>query len=240
MRAFVVCVDYDDYLSKTLPLNRRHFSDYVVVTSNNDTRTQNVALENGCLVYKTDLFWSKGESFNKWAALEAAFNYYGRHGIICVIDADIVLPEKFSPAVSKNVLYGCRRRIWRDYKGEAIPPSEAWHKFPLHPYIAEIAGYLQLFDSSSGPCQTLPWYDTNWVHAGGADSFFQARWQNKVFLAEQVLHLGQDGVNWCGRVVDRIDTAPISYDKSRLTKLRQLISLRREHGYKHERLSDFQ
>ncbi len=42
VKGIVVCVEYDDLLTITLPRNARHLTEIVVVTSPTDLRTQQV------------------------------------------------------------------------------------------------------------------------------------------------------------------------------------------------------
>lgn len=239
MIGYVVCVDYDDFLSITIRHNIFHFDKLVIVTTPSDIRTIRLADQYNCYIHTTNAFYENGADFNKWLALEEALDRFGRNGWICVFDADIVMPSSadFS-CLQVGRLYGARRRMWYDYSGEPIPDCAEWYKFPEHPYRAEIAGYLQIFHSDDPCCKILPWYETNWRHAGGADSMFQARWSdvNKVFLPFHVLHLGVDGRNWCGRVTDRIDGIDIIYDKTRYNKLRSYIDNRMTRGFAAEKL----
>jgi hypothetical protein len=46
MKAIMVCVDYGDLLSLTLPYNKHHFEQMLVVTAPRDRETQNI-----CEVY---------------------------------------------------------------------------------------------------------------------------------------------------------------------------------------------
>src|SRR5205085_1870944 len=81
------------------------------------------------------------------------------------------------------------------------PPESLWHQFPIHRNVSEHAGYSQIFHLKDTHLPRPPWHDINWVHAGGADSFFQQLWpkENKVRPTFSVLHIGDAGLNWMGR-----------------------------------------
>jgi hypothetical protein len=79
MRAAIVSVDFGDLLEITLPYNRHHFTEVMIVTTPADWRSQEAARNNNAGLYVTDTFYAQGEDFNKWAALEEALDQYGRH-----------------------------------------------------------------------------------------------------------------------------------------------------------------
>jgi hypothetical protein len=58
-----------------------------------------------------------------------------------------------------------------------------------------------------GQVPDVPWHQVDWRHAGGADSFFQAKWsaERKVRPPFEVLHLGPAGQNWYGRATPYAD-----------------------------------
>src|ERR1700684_2367263 len=109
----IVCVDYDDFLAVTLPVNQAHFDKIVVVTDMQDERTAAVASRfANVTLHRTDAFYAGGAAFNKGAALEEGFDILGRAGWICILDADILLPKIFDlPPLAGGWLYGARRRM---------------------------------------------------------------------------------------------------------------------------------
>lgn len=119
MRAILCSVDYNDLLALTLPANRSHFSDVIVVTSTADYPTvSRIAEPLACRVLATDLFYKDGADFNKWAALEFGLDVYRRDGVedyLCIMDADIVWPKDASVVLARYLrpgfLYCPRRRM---------------------------------------------------------------------------------------------------------------------------------
>lgn len=216
MRCFLVCVDFCDLLKITLPYNKHHFDEVHVVTALHDMETQHYMRtqhpEAG--LYVTPAFYDDGADFNKWKALEQALDHYGRFGWMCFMDVDILWPKEIPEfRQDKNALYTPRRRMMDPIK-LPVPPESEWTKYPVHPQSREWAGYTQVFHAECPYLGKAPWHQINWRHAGGADSFFQAKWprQAKVRPPFEVLHLGPSGVNWTGRATANVETGMIPVD----------------------------
>lgn len=238
LRAATVSVGYAEELNVSLTYNRKHFDEYLVVTDREDSDDAKVAESHGCCVCWTDAFYRNGADFNKWLALEEGLDAFGRGGWLCMLDADTLLPRDLEIKANytatmfrcrgHNVLIGIgmlfspRRRMLVDYNLAALPAESEWDKLPLHPNVAEHAGYCQVFHGSDTKLPTPPWYETNWRHAGGADSFFQARWpaEQKCRPRWDVLHLGPAGRNWCGRVTRKADGSSPPEAAARAAKLK--------------------
>lgn len=232
MRAILVCVDYADLLAVTLPYNRHHFDDVMVVTASSDTKSSEVALANDAKVYTTDSFYLDGAKFNKWRALEEALDAYGREGWMCIMDADVLwpkhLPDSFRDSLQPGFLYAPLRRMFTDLS-QPIPQEPYWRQYPIHRNIGEWAGYSQLFHCSDPALGEPPWHQIDWLHAGGADSFFQAKWHpsRKIRPAFEVLHLGEAGQNWCGRATPYLDGSQHPESQDRINQTRTFIAGRR-------------
>lgn len=247
MRSLVVCVDYDDFLAITLPRNKRHFSETLVVTAPHDERTQTLAVREGCRVHVTDAFYRDGAAFNKGAATEEAFDVLGRHGWFVVWDADIVMQERLElPELRTDCLYVPARAILED--PTQFRDGIRWASLPCPTKRNEFDGYFQLFHAAGAG--KPPWYSVTWKHAGGCDSDFSARYptDRKVRLTRNVLHLGPEGFdghrigkNWHGRVVPRIDTGePWPRAIERENAVRRMVAERRQLGLKAERIKPSQ
>jgi hypothetical protein len=242
MNAVIVCVDFGDLLAITLPRNRHHFDKVLVVTSFEDTETQEVAKECKAITWNTDTFWANGELFNKFAALEEALDYmHFRKGWLAFLDADVIWPTtlpfgKFE-MLKPGFLYSPYRRIWSEVQE---PPVEEQYWSKLRQYVDfEFAGYTQIFHAEDEHLPQPPWHPTDWIHAGGGDSEFQFLWpeSHKVRPLWEVLHLGQPGMNWTGRATRRVDGSMPEDWQARRQRLIGLMQERnRSGGYSHERL----
>lgn len=254
LRAIMVAVDYTDLLAITLPYNRHHFAEVMVVTkpgSKDAAVARDVEAATAPVrTHETDVFTRDGATFNKWAALEEALDVFGRHGWLCLMDADVLWPKEvkvFEAMGGVGIVGGdgneriltweregktlhqrtdqlCSplRRMWNEWPnlppfgcnwnahyGDScyLPLEQDWKSFPIHRNVNEHAGYSQIFHATDPVLGSPPWHETGWVHAGGADSFFQAKWapQNKVRPPFECLHLGPAGQNWYGRATPLAD-----------------------------------
>ena len=208
IRAVICCVEYDDLLAMTLPLNSKHFSEVVVVTSYADDRTRDVVRSvPGARFFCTDAFYADGAKFNKWRAIEVALDDMGRTGGLGHLDADILSPPTRSlPPLDPNKLYAPLRRILPDIA--QWYPGLDWSRLILRrDKHNEYPGYFHLFNAAAPVLHKTPWYGTEWTHAGGGDKEFQNRFGDarKVRLDFDVLHLGPVDANWFGRVTERLD-----------------------------------
>lgn len=247
MRAILVSVDFDDVLSLTLPYNCHHFDEVWVVTAPGKPDVA-VAEQYGARVLETNAFWEQGAAFNKWRALEQGLDAMGRNGWLCLMDADILWPRELKwpsyrsgEMLVSGYLYTPRRRMLETIPKE-VPPEAVWVKYPMHPQQREFAGYSQIFHAEDRCLRKPPWHDVNYTSAGTADSFFQAKWpeSRKIRPPFEVLHLGEAGRNWMGRVTPRVDGSVPEEAAERRQRLTQMLALRRGKSgmarFEHERL----
>lgn len=227
----MVCVDYGDLLSVTLPCNRHHFDEVMVVTTPGDTETISVAKQHDADVFTTTSFYDDGAEFNKWKGLEEGLDVFGRHGLMALLDADIIWPKaKLNEwEFKRGYLHTPRRRMLYNLAWLPIALDESqWHKVAVATE-AEWPGYSQIFHADDPHLPTAPWHELNWRHAGGADSNFQRLWpaERKVRPTWSVMHLGLAGLNWCGRSTPRLDGTQPEAAEARRARLTVYYTLRR-------------
>lgn len=198
-----MCVDYDAELEITLPRNRHHFAELLIVTAPRCERTIQLAEIHGCQLHVTDAFWRNEGHFRKALAIEESLDVFGRHGWMCFLDADIVWPHTLPEFdLTPGFLYCPRRRMMAQVAEP--PPEDQWRRFKLNPE-GEFPSYSQIFWAEDARLpQGSQWLQTDWIHAGGYDSAFQARWPlwKRVRPPFNVLHMGEAWANWCGRSPD--------------------------------------
>jgi hypothetical protein len=237
LRAIMVAVDYGDLLAVTLPWNRHHFSEVHVVTEPKcEAEVRELCIVNHAEVHVTDLFYAKGATFNKWSALEWALDCIGRTGWLCLMDADVLWPKEAPLEPKLGELWSPLRRMapW-PIPGPLIdpirplPPECHWSLYPIHRNVNEWAGYSQVFHAQDPNLPAPPWHEVDWVHAGGADSFFQARWPaaQKRRPSWECLHLGEAGKNWYGRATPFADGSTPADAESKLEACARIWTERR-------------
>ncbi len=139
LEAITVCVDYSDFLAETLPENLRHFDHYVVVTSYEDTQTQDLCSHLGVECHATDVMYKDAlESrlqpakagtpavFAKGRAIDFGLAMLRKTDWIVHLDADIWLPPRTrfwlqNAALDEDCIYGIDR--------VNCPGYDAWRKF---------------------------------------------------------------------------------------------------------------
>lgn len=229
LRAIIVCVDFADFLKITLPYNKHHFKETLIVTSLTDRKTTAAALDLGVAVHATNAFYEPGAVFNKYKATEEALDVMGRHGWFCLMDVDILWPKEIPDFnLQPNILYGAYRKVMEKPSAE-IPDD--WSEFPLYlPRSRLIAGHTQIFHADDPHLGEPPWHQMDWKHAAGGDFHFQAKWPNemKVRLDFDTLHLGEVGINWCGRLQPHLDGTP---PKDTLKRAENLKRFTQKVGY---------
>lgn len=258
MRAITVAVEYTDLLAITLPYNLHHFEKFYIVTdlASYPSVMEVVAslpehLQQPVKVFPTNLFYDNGAIFNKWLALEWGLDKMGRHGWICQLDADILLPEGLKwnekRVGTQEILELTNSSSLRAYLGGylivpwrriaplplpsgIVPPESEWSNYRLY-REREFAGYSQIYHADDPVLGPAPWHETNWVHAGGADSFFQAKWPMDLRIRPnfEVLHLGSPGVNWCGRTEPYVAGGRPDNAQVRLAQLEEYKSNRKRY-----------
>jgi hypothetical protein len=211
----------------------------MVVTAPEDKLTQTYVgnMEKKVKLHVTDAFYRDGATFNKFRAMEEALDVYGRHGLLCIMDADILWPQEvLGLEYHLGFLYVPKRYMLDDVT--KWTPTLDWTKLPLNVDV-EFAGYSQIFHAEDPRLGKPPWHQIDWKHAGGADSFFQYKWPEakKVRPPFRVLHLGEARKNWCGRSTPYTDGSLNPMSKLRQEQLREMTSHR--HGpnpYLHEKI----
>lgn len=235
IKAITICVGYDDYLRLTIPRIVKNVDKLLIVTTETDVRTHELAdLSEKIQIYCTDAFYRNGAHFNKGLAMEEGFDILGREGWILILDADIWFPEPMTfPTLQAGRLYTPARRILSDVDGLTPEKLEQlnWKKLPLRQENGNF-GYFQLFNAEDPAIQQLPWYDTDFNHAGGADSVFEKRWSrfNKMRMPFEVVHLGDPDANWYGRTRPRIDTGEVPEGAEVRSEMQE--ALHRKYGWK--------
>lgn len=223
----IPCVNYDDFLARTLDRTVEVFPRTWVVTAPSDRRSITVSRQYGAKTFITDVWWQDGASFDKGAAInEWVLKCVPSASCwILILDADIYLPpgiEERLQHLKRHVLYSAQRRmclsetewhqfcsgqlsIW-DFPVSHIPikDGKAWgHKPTSNP--AGLQGYFQLFFLNEQASKKEGLFSPS----GSAENYdleFALRypgWAREYLSGYEVIHLGKPKANWNGRVTRR-------------------------------------
>lgn len=240
-RSITACVDFSDLLAITLPANAKHFDESWVITSPADretlrvvSRTQNARL------FVTDSFYANGAAFNKGRAISECIEHMGKTGLFASIDADTMLPE-YVPwdSMRSGNLYSAKRRMLFDATQAYDWIEESKWKMLPRGRDQEHAGYFSVWFADDTHLTGREWFSSQWMSAAGYDSEFQFCWPPECRLwldVSEVLHIGLDGRNWCGRATQMVDRTFGDNALENGRKMEAMISDRKLHGFSRERL----
>lgn len=208
MIGVITCVNYLDYLKVTLPYNLHHFEQVIVVTSLDQTETLEYlsTLPNNVQRIAVSAF---GTTFNKWAALEVIFKllfYKCERTLLVNMDADIMMPKQLGNShenlFPRGHISTPHRRMYYG-AANAIPQEPYWKQYQRHHLVNHWSGYFHAFWTDDPVLRKKPWYASPQVkNAATGDTMFYRRWEaQKRYRPDfDVLHLGESGKNWDGRV----------------------------------------
>ena len=223
MRVVIPSVNYADYLAATLPawcqiLNAEHIR---IVTTDSDYDSKRVADENGCQIIVTDRWKQDGAILNKAAAMDEAFGFTGSlkppdHDELCFsIDADTHpfgnLPQ--DSFFESDFIYGCHRYMCEspnklhkvingELKRHQMSRMISWGKRARQSHHRHnpqvLCGYVQAFrykaGMSFGSYPAANEYDVQFALKFPYSKLIPSLW---------VMHLGENHVNWTGRVSEK-------------------------------------
>lgn len=222
----IVCKDYGDFLAWTLPFNRHHFSNMVVVTSPDDRHTLDVCTHYNVQSVTTDAFKEEGSSFNKPAAINVGLSKLHRTGYVIHLDADILLPPRAKEFIERSrpdpsYIYGidrCDVPSFKDFADSMTRPEVQFvadafvraNRFKRGSRLVNETGYIPIGFFQLWHPEGSGIYDYSTLHDeynDHADTTHAERWprQKRGFIPEIIaLHLMSEddghGTNWNGRI----------------------------------------
>ena len=221
LQTAISCVNYDDFLSWTLPLNLAHLDAVTVITSPRDQATIRLAKRLGAQLFITDAWHTdgplnKGLALNQWVTHASAFE---PEAWLMTLDADTVLFQAVPDVLDQldpDCLYGARRRMCTDAASlrDLLCHQKTLMDFPLDivpvqdgklwgvieaQNPAALAGYFQLWHPAAATGLK------NFPVTGSAEAYdlmFGLSFPDisrKYLQSFEVLHIGPPEVNWTGR-----------------------------------------
>lgn len=192
---FTVCIQYADYLSSTLPFNRKFFKKFYIVTEAEDTATIDLAKKYDCTILFTRLKTASGAIFNKSGMVyEAQKIIHATHpgDWIVILDADIALDTTFEKVktadLDAHALYGMQRCIFET-------KDDLEHSRAVIRTTKNIDGYFQMYWNKAK-------YYPKWSRdCSECDTVFSHMFSIHHQLKQtKCSHLGPTHINWNGRV----------------------------------------
>ncbi len=211
----LVCVNYSDYLSCVIELNKKHFDNVIVITNKKDTETINLCNNHKVDCVLTDRFYENGDKFNKGKGINDGIKNLKFNDWVLITDADMYIPDDFKEKtkdLNKECVYGTHRYMCPTNKEweEFINTKEINKSWVLQKHRLAIGvGFFQLINFNSEIMKKLnpKWYSEDFGHAGRSDRIFLRNWPDDLRknLKLNTIHLGSDelGKNWKGRVTGK-------------------------------------
>jgi glycosyltransferase involved in cell wall biosynthesis len=225
IEAVIVCKNYSDFLTHSLPENLQYLDRVVVVTHPHDGETRTLCAKYGVDVIDTLVMHEDGDPFNKARAINLGLAHLRHDGWLLHMDADTILPNGFrqrlaQAKLNKDFIYGADRfdvtgyESWVKLKAEfAANPQFQWRYLVIPPPLKMSSrllhneygycpiGYFQLWHSSQS--RRYPIINGSAEHS---DVMFAVQWprERRILLPEFfVYHLESEkskmGANWNGR-----------------------------------------
>ena len=198
----VVSVGYGDRLATTLPSNIKLFDQFVVVTSPEDSYTQQVARELGATIILSSRCFDDEHSFNKGRMLNEGLAALKDPDWVILTDADITLNPNTRDYVMENSFNpGC---IYFTARQDLSPVAGQQPSVNMEPN-----GYFQMFNPKAIAIREH-WprpVCEEFCSAGSVDSWFWQQWPKEkvIFVPDlMVQHIPsiQLGENWNGVQVE--------------------------------------
>jgi hypothetical protein len=224
VECLVVCLNYDDYLARTLPWNKPELGRMVVATGEEDRRTRRLCRELGVECYLAPRIHEDGAPFAKGKSINDALRWMKPKDWVLLIDADILLPRGWRGALrahvlNPGVLYYTRRFGPKD-PGQAqqffdgLRRDMSFTRAAKENPQTDPYGYFQLFHLNAA---ALRGRSAIYPEKSGTAEFDDMEFGVEVYPPERisalpsplfdVAHLPHGGwmENWAGRKSPRID-----------------------------------
>lgn len=212
-----VSVNYTDFLKYTITANKQHFDRWVVVTDTKDIATYQMCITNGIECIQTDVFYSNGARFNKYAAIQEGLKTVSKDDWVLFLDSDILLPQQTRRILEnlnldEDCLYGLDRlnirgieELWAYLEGPGML-KENWmlstaglemgarlvHHYGHAGENGRFEGWRPLGFFQLAHHSSFETYPDNSIGADANDLVFARQWprHRRIFIPELfVLHL---------------------------------------------------
>jgi len=192
--AITVCVNFADKLKLMLEANTAFLAKVYVVTDPSDKSTLEVCklYTNVSVILCSDAFKNNAK-FNKSGLIkcaQVALTPKHREDWIIIIDADTILPNNFWSETVKGIfsddtVYLLKRKIYKSLEDV---------KSDTHSGVQDGCGFFQMYYKKNRM------YGDYSESAGVCDVLFQQLFKHQKELNGFCIHLGQNGLDWNGRI----------------------------------------
>ncbi len=190
-----VCINYEDYLTATVDMNKTLAESWTVITEEED-KVVSLCRHQGLREVYSNRVHAHGSKFNLGALrndLYASIAEIDPDCWILSLDADCRLPDNFREILDqieldKTCIYGAKRT------GHVLNENDN-----------AMSGFFQMFHASVVKDKK---YREDWKDAGNTDIFFVNLWppEKRITIPGVTLtHLGVPALDWEGRVSERYD-----------------------------------
>jgi len=216
IEAITVCMNYADFLAHSMPLNKPHFDNWIVVTEPGDRHTQDVCRYYGVNFLTTYSAELHKNEFHKGVCVTEGIEKLEKSDWLILIDADTILQPNFRQVIEelnindeldKTCLYTIDRVRFESF--------DEWMEFHTRPTFNlgnrprdgrfclpnfVPTGFFQMWNvKETGILQ----YIHQWVKCGGEDIRFSYLWprNKRIFIPETTCYHISSGpeCNWTGR-----------------------------------------
>ena len=203
-----VCVDYEDFLSFTLPKNLPLLDSIHVVTELN--RVQKLTAVPYISDKKVTVVGANGiqndAGFNKGFGIDLALRTCDLNNWVLLLDADVVLPGDFASklgTLDREYFYGCRRRNFEKLEDFLDVEKGLKQVSDFHLFRGVGYGYFQLFHPKSSTFKHLlnvtkghP-FPTCYQTGACSDWIFRNCWGNFHFVPSLEVVCFGDSQDYC-------------------------------------------
>lgn len=200
---FIISVNYNDFITITLKENIKIFDNIHVITSSSDTKCQEICKTYNVDCIITNLMFEEGV-FNKGKSYNYALNKTKNLDYVLILDADIIVKDKIDlNLIDEYCFYYAARRLCYDYNSfinlEKIEDLEY--------EIPHGDGFFQLINMKN----EIIYFSEDFKNCGGVDVDFREKFEERILLENEVIHLGEKELNWDGRITNQfIDNEEIN------------------------------
>jgi GTP:adenosylcobinamide-phosphate guanylyltransferase len=188
----LISVNYNDFLSITLKENKKLFDNIHVITSSKDSLCQQICKSYGVNCVITDVMYDDS-IFNKGKAYNYLLNRIENIDYVLILDADIIVLDKIDiNQLDERCFYYEARRLCESYEDYMSMSSIE----DLEYDSPHGDGFFQLVNMKN----EIIYFSEDFKNCNNVDVDYREKFESRILLENQVIHLGEKETNWDGRI----------------------------------------